>query len=185
MRIILMRHGKPDLIKAKPLASHEFHQWIQAYNNAPLCAESTPSDDALKVANECAFVVCSHLRRSQESAQRLELTTAHSDENFREVDMPHGNLYLPSLSPSAWTVLFRCLWFMGYARNSETFHSAQVRASAGARQLHELAQQHGSVIFVGHGLFNRFVAKALLRNGWRGAANPGSGYWEFGIYEFS
>lgn len=184
MRIILMRHGKPDLTDTKPLASHEFHQWIRAYNSAPLCAESTPRDDAKKIASECVLVVCSHLRRSQESAQRLGVAIAHSDEIFREMEMPHGKLYLPKLLPAVWALFFRCLWFMGYARNSETFRAARGRAALAAQQLQALAQQHESVLFIGHGLLNRFVAKELRRNGWRGSANPSRRYWDFGVYEF-
>lgn len=183
MRIILMRHGKPDVSEAKPVAAHEFYQWINAYNQAPLCQQSTPSAEAQRIANECVFTVCSNLSRSQESAHRLGLAIAHSDEVFREMEMPHGKLSLPKLSPAFWALLFRCLWFLGYARNSESFRAAQIRAVAAAQQLQELARQHQAVIFIGHGLLNRFIAKALLRNGWRGSRNPSPGYWEFGVYE--
>lgn len=183
MRIILMRHGKPDLAESKPLASHEFHQWINAYNHAPLCEQSTPNAEAQRIASECALTVCSHLRRSQESARRLGLSVAHSGEIFREMEMPHGKLLLPKFSPAFWAILFRCLWFMGYTRNSESFSSARNRAVIAAQQLQELARQHQSVIFVGHGLFNRYVAKELRRNGWSGLRNPSPRYWEYGVYQ--
>lgn len=183
MRIILMRHGKPDLADSKSLASHEFHQWISAYNHAPLCEQSAPNAEVQRIANKCALTVCSHLRRSQESAQRLGLTIFHSDEIFREMEMPHGKLYLPKLPPAFWAVLFRCLWFLGYRCNSESFSAARQRAVIAAQQLQDLARQHESVIFIGHGLFNRFVAKELRRKGWRGSANPGARYWEYSVYQ--
>jgi len=183
MRIILMRHGKPDLTESKPLASHEFHQWIHAYNQAPLCEQSTPTAEATLIASECAFTVCSSLRRSRESAQRLGLDIARSDEIFREMEMPHSKLLLPKFSPGIWSVLFRCLWFMGYSRNSESFVAARHRAAVAAQQLQALARQYQSVIFIGHGLFNRFVARELRLNGWRGVANPSRRYWGFSVYE--
>lgn len=47
----------------------------------------------------------------------------------------------------------------------------------------KLAKEYESVLFVGHGIFNRLLAKELKSLGWCGPSNPGSKYWSFGVYE--
>jgi len=57
------------------------------------------------------------------------------------------------------------------------------RASEAVEKLSEIAQEYESVLFVGHGVYNRILAKELSRHGWSGPKNPGSNHWEFGVYE--
>jgi hypothetical protein len=52
-----------------------------------------------------------------------------------------------------------------------------------ALRLIELAKSHESVLFIGHGLLNRYVAEFLRANAWHGPTNPGKHYWSFGVYE--
>jgi len=87
------------------------------------------------------------------------------------------------LSPKFWAVFFRILWLLGYSRNSETYSEAKNRAVDAAKVLTELANEYEKVIFVGHGVFNRILAKELRKTGWAGPRNPGSKHWGFGIYE--
>ena len=71
------------------------------------------------------------------------------------------------------------------ASKSESLTEARQRAFGGATLLKELATNSEVVLLVGHGIVNRFIAKELLSTGWHGPANPGTHYWEFGIYDYS
>jgi len=51
------------------------------------------------------------------------------------------------------------------------------RAGRMADRLIALVQEHGSVLAVGHGMFNRFVASQLRARGWRGPKLLSHGYW--------
>ncbi|MEZ5536946.1 MAG: histidine phosphatase family protein [Thiolinea sp.] len=100
-----------------------------------------------------------------------------------EAGLPAADWKIIKLSPKIWSVLFRILWLSGYPKNSESFKAAKSRASDAAEKLTEIAQQHDSVLFVGHGVFNRILANELRRQGWSGPKNPGSVHWAFGVYE--
>jgi broad specificity phosphatase PhoE len=186
MRIVLLRHGKPDVPKLGKLRASEIYQWIESYNSAGLNIEHRPSREAIEIANNCNTIVCSDLPRSIESARALGVREVnHIESMFREMGLPYASFPSPKLSPNIWAALFRVLWFFGYSSNGESLREAKLRASNGASMLKEIAANTGSVLLVGHGFVNRFIAKELLSNGWQGPASPGKKYWEFGIYEYA
>jgi len=186
MRIVLLRHGKPDVPEFGKLSACEIHLWIKSYNAAGLKTDHSPSRKAVEMAKLCNTIVCSDLPRSVESARALGVEkTSHVEPMFREMGLPYASFPSPKFSPSIWAALFRVLWFFGYASNSESLREARVRAAKGASRLKELAARNGSVLLVGHGFVNKFIAKELLSNGWHGPASPGKKYWEFGVYEYA
>lgn len=186
MLIVLLRHGKPDFPEHGKLRVGEIHRWVESYNSAGLVAQHKPSKQAIEVANSCNAVVCSNLPRSVESAYALGVNEIDFIEPiFREMELPHGSFPSPKLSPNFWAALFRFLWFFGYSSNGESLREAKSRASMGANRLKEIAENNGSVLFVGHGFVNRFIAKELLSTGWHGPMNPGKQFWEFGVYEYA
>ena len=141
---------------------------------------------AIEVAKSCNIVVCSDLPRSVESARALGVNEIDFIESmFREMELPHGSFPSPKLSPNIWAAFFRLLWFFGYSSNGESLREAKSRASKGANRLKEIAANNGSVLLVGHGFVNRFIANELVSNGWQGPANPGKQFWEFGVYEYA
>lgn len=185
MEVILVRHGKPDFPVRKRIASREISRFIRAYDAAPLEASSTPPQALVDIARTCGCVVCSDLSRSQASAARLDISHIHlSDPLFREAGLPHTSLPLPMLSPYLWFTLFRVLWFAGFAANGESLGEAKARARRAAQKLKEMAASHGTVLFVGHGVFNSLIARELLASRWRGPRSPGTGYWDFSVYRF-
>jgi len=74
------------------------------------------------------------------------------------------------------------LWLLGYSKNSESLKESKSRALQSANILIELADKHGRVLFVGHGVYNRLLANELKSMGWSGPKSPGSKYWSFGVY---
>jgi len=183
MEIILLRHGKPEMPSLEKTNAAGFSRWVELYNLSRLCSSSIPSSDVVSEAKLCTVVVCSELQRSIDSAKALgfnEVTLKSSI--FNEAGMPVANWEYLKLSPKLWSIVFRILWLFGYSFDSESFKEAKLRASKSARVLIDLAKKHERVIFVGHGVYNRILAKELKSLGWAGPKNPGSKYWSYAVY---
>lgn len=184
MKIIMLRHGKPVTPSMGKLSAAEFFGWVREYNAAGLCPTSIPTSQAKESASECNAIVCSALPRSIESAKALkDEGIVLSDSIFNEAGLPIANWQVMKLSPKTWAVAFRVLWLLGYSTNSESFKEAKYRASEAVEKLTDIAREHESVLFVGHGVYNRILSNELRRHGWLGPKNPGSNHWAFGVYE--
>jgi broad specificity phosphatase PhoE len=189
MKIILLRHGEPkinlsDMLKVR-CSAIEIEPLIKAYTDSGLNAQNKPTSKALRVTKTCKAVVCSDLPRSIESAKALGVSNiCLVDSVFRESDLPYAEWRYPRLALFTWFLFFRAIWFLGYSNNGEPISSARKRAEIAFLKLKRMANEHGSVMLIGHGIINRLVAKELRMNGWRGPKNPGDNYWEYGIYEY-
>ena len=184
MKIVILRHGKPVTPPLRRISASVFSEWVHEYNAAGLCPTSQPTEHAKKCADECNAVVCSALPRSIESAKALnDKNIVLSDPIFNEAGLPVANWQVMKLSPKVWAVAFRILWLLGYSSNSESFKEAKSRASEAVEKLSEIALEYESVLFVGHGVYNRILSNELRQHGWLGPKNPGSNHWEFGVYE--
>ena len=185
MEITIIRHGKSlNNTKARMSASG-FGQWIDSYNHSGIDTRYAPSSHALAQAGTCATVVCSHLCRSIESARALGVLSIDvQDALFRECDMPYTHWKYPKLSVSGWSLLFRVLQMFGYSSNAESLKEAKLRAKRCALQLGQLANENGSVLFVGHGFLNWLIVRQLLRQGWVGPRHAGREHWSYGIYRY-
>lgn len=185
MRIILLRHGKPNLSSTKRINSTEFGKWISQCNTAKLNLKYQPNIRTVEVVKKANKYVCSNLSRSTESANILGVSKIDCIESyFREAELPYIKIPLLKLFPETWAIIFRILWFFGLKTNGESLLEAKNRASTGADKLRKLANSDGSVVFIGHGFMNRFIAKELLSNGWQNSTPLSDKYWEFGVYEY-
>lgn len=184
MKIAILRHGKPEPIPKDRIPASKFIDWINSYNASSLSESSIPGDAALACANECNAIVSSNLQRSIDSAKALD-SEKHliSDGQFMEAGMPSASWKILKLPPNTWAVIFRLMWLFGYSKNSESYKEAKKRASDAATKLINLAQEHGQLLFVGHGMFNRLLVKELKGRGWSGPKSLGSTYWSFGVYD--
>jgi hypothetical protein len=183
LQIVLMRHGKPKIDKSLRVNAKGFGVWVEQYNAAGIDHECPPSGFAVEQAAQCAFIVCSNLPRSLESARALGIAHADiCDPGFREMDMPHASWRFPRLPPGVWTIFFRLAWALGYSSNAESFAAAKERARQCAERLTDLASIHGTVLFVGHGSLNWFIARYLNGIGWSCPSSPPRKYWEFSVY---
>lgn len=184
MKITILRHGKPVTPSLAKISAAKFSEWVDEYDSAGLCTTSKPTESAHDFANECNAVVCSELPRSLESAKALNnRNIVLSNSMFNEAGLPIANWQMLELSPKIWAVAFRVLWVFGYSRNSESIKEAKLRVAEAVEKLTEVAIEHESVLFVGHGVYNRMLANELRRSGWSGPRNPGSKHWSFGVYE--
>lgn len=190
MKIVLLRHGEPEIDLSNMLkmkcSANELKPLIRAYTDSGLNKQKEPPSEAVCVSKSCRSVVCSDLPRSIESAKALALPKIDLvDSVFRESDLPHANWRYPKLTLLTWLLFFRALWFLGYSNNGEPISTAKQRAQIAFVKLKQMADEHGSVMLIGHGIVNRLVAKKLRSNGWQGPKNPGNNYWEFGVYEYN
>jgi broad specificity phosphatase PhoE len=183
MRITILRHGKPDFEWQRTVRGSDFRNLEHTYDSSGIVG--TPPEDSLDLVNQHKFVVCSDLPRSIQSAKALGAKSIHfSSEVFREMNLPYFDSVRLKLPLNYWVILLRSLWFLGFSKNTESFALAKVRAKKVSEKLIELAGEHHSVLFVGHGFLNHYVAKELLVNHWVGPRSPGKKYWEYGTYEY-
>jgi len=99
--------------------------------------------------------------------------------------MPHGKWTYPKLSISSWSLIFRLFQIAGHSFNSESYKEAKERSIVCANQLADLARNHGSVLFVGHGALNWLLHKQLLRMGWSGSQKSAKDHWAFTDYAYN
>ncbi|MEI8574055.1 hypothetical protein U737_12715 [Methylomonas sp. LW13] len=183
MEITLIRHGKPAFELKGKVKARDIGEIVSCYDLSGIADE--PPEHAKQRASACHIAVCSDFIRSLESAKALGFADVLlSDPVFREIAVPHFKQGGLTMSVGAWGLLLRCLSTMGFSRNGESLAMAKQRAQVAASLLIDLAHEHQSVLLVGHGFVNYFIAQALLARNWVGPAKPGGGYWEYGVYRY-
>ncbi len=181
MEITLIRHGKPTFELKGKAKARDVGEIISRYDLSGIADE--PPEHAKRCASACRVAVCSDFIRSLESATALGFSDILlSDPVFREIAIPHFKQGALTMSLNAWGILFRCLSVLGFAQNGESLAMAKQRAQVAASTLIDLASEHKSVLLVGHGFVNYFIAQELLARNWVGPSKPGGGHWEYGVY---
>ncbi|MEW8657370.1 MAG: histidine phosphatase family protein [Candidatus Thiodiazotropha endolucinida] len=182
MQITLIRHGRPEYQLSGRVRADELPSIAERYDASGIM--DTPPSTTIDAIAGHDIVVCSHLKRSLESVSALGISDIHlSDPLFAETMIPHFDTGSIALPVEIWVGLLRLLWLLGFAANGEALSKARYRAEQAAEKLMELATGENHVVLVGHGLFNYFIAGALLKKGWCGPRKPGRDYWEFGCYQ--
>jgi len=182
--IILVRHGRSALRVPRWVSGDALHGTARRYEEAGIRRTPPPSRELRRHASAAAMLACSHTRRAIESARRLDHTREPlTDPVFREAGLPLRAPVAVPLSFDAWIVIGRIAWFLGWSADAESFSTARRRAAKAVRRLTQLAKQHGSVLLVGHGVFNALIAVELRRRGWRGPLwNPAAAHWTYARY---
>lgn len=178
VEITFVRHG-PSCCKSQGRCSvKQFKEWVKSYDEMGILQEPVVPLDTIRKCQDSSVIITSSLVRAVESTRVLlsgiEKKTIQS-KMFREAELPiiDGIPSFIRLKPSCWAFLFRFLWMAGYGGKKETFRQARRRAEKASGTLMEYARIHGKVVVVGHGIFNRMVAKALIKKGWQGEYPPG------------
>lgn len=183
MQITILRHGQPEFKWERSVKGTEIRNLVKAYDSAGIIG--SPSEEAQNLAGHHNCVVCSDLPRSLQSARAIGATTIHlSDPVFRETNIPYFDNVSIKLPIKLWVVILRGLWFLGFSKNTESISVAKYRAKLASEKLIELSSKHHSVLLVGHGFLNHYIAQELLANNWLGSSSPGKKYWEFGTYKY-
>ncbi|HMH64459.1 MAG TPA: histidine phosphatase family protein [Rhizomicrobium sp.] len=184
MRILLIRHGQPN-IALRPATDHAgFAAYIDAYEEAGLSPANLPPDELRDLARELDHVFTSDRPRSRQSATALaahaELT---ADPLFAEAPLAAPRLPLLRMRVPKWAVVSRLLWHAGFHPGIETARSASGRAVRAADILIAKASKTGVAALVAHGYFNWMIGRQLKRRGFRRTGSHQARYWNTVIYE--
>jgi len=187
MKIVIQRHGKPDIGKWGKIPSSEMIQWINCYNESGVTIDNKPCSESLAHAKN-SFVVCSTLERSMHSVELLKVDEFVADASFCEAELPVVNVPLLKMAPHSWSIMFRIFWFLGLSKNVESKMEISSRVKLACTTLETLAEEHKNILLIGHGIMNRLIAKELLERGWGGEKAPngkkyhGYSYWEYSVF---
>ena len=107
-------------------------------------------------------------------------TTVETSDLFLEAPLPAPPMPI-SLPMSAWWVIGRFYWWLGYKGNFECRVDVEARAELAADRVIKAAE-NGDVLVCAHGWFNRMVGRRLKRRGWRVVHNGGDAYWGWRKY---
>jgi broad specificity phosphatase PhoE len=185
MEISLIRHGKSKHIDNNRITCKEFGDWIKKYDSSGVFKENSYPSETLEIIASANLVLTSDLKRSIESVKLLNPNiNAISEPVFRETELPNlfKKLWGLKLNPNIWAVILRCLWFCGYSWGCESLNNAKDRAKIASDLLAEYAQDHSSVVLVGHGFFNMLIAKGLQKMGWKCERKINSKHWNCTTY---
>jgi len=187
MQITILRHGIPDLSEWGKIHSSNIPEWIEAYNLAGVKNEVSPFCQEMVRELKHKFIVCSTLPRSIHSAEIIGYQSPHLiDAIFCEAELPKVQIPIIQLTPHVWSMIFRVFWFAGVSIKAESLEAFKSRVSLAAEKLIQLAKNYDSVLFIGHGVINRFLAKELISKGWSGEEAPnGKKYWGYKYWEFA
>ena len=184
MEISLIRHGKSRLMENERITYLTFKKWVEKYDSNGVYEESAYPSATLEKVKASNFIITSDLKRAVESAQYLKpKSRIVTDSLFREIQLPSMSSKFNhlKLKPNTWAILLRLLWYGGYSNKCESMTQVKLRANKAAHQLIYFADEYQSVILVGHGFFNMFIAKELQKKGWKG---KGDGIKHWGCQTF-
>ncbi|WP_243293102.1 phosphoglycerate mutase family protein [Bacillus sp. FJAT-47783] len=171
MEISLIRHGRSKFTENRRISSKEFHDWVKSYDEHGVFEETIYPSLTTEKIQSSNLVITSDLKRAIESAKllspKVELIS-NSLFNETELPLPSVNLKGLKLIPNYWLVVMRSLWLSGYSNGCESLKEAKQRSKKAAQLLVEYAEEHNTVCLVGHGFFNRLLAKELKNMGWEG-----------------
>jgi broad specificity phosphatase PhoE len=184
MRIVLVRHGKPGDVSVAAIVGHDIGRWVRHYDAAGITREVAPPAIVCDLASSAGCVLASSVRRARESAAWIAASKdVRIDPELREAALPESLGVSLRLSPGTWVVLARIVWWLNWCASDETIATTRRRAGRVADHLAALADEYGSVMAVGHGMFNRFVARQLRRRGWRGPKTLPRVYWSVAQFD--
>ena len=183
MRIILIRHGRPN-IPVSPRTSHrEFRTYIDAYEEAGLDPESMPPEELQDLLREIDAIFTSERRRSKDSARALaphaELI---ADPLIAEAPLASPPIPLRKMRRAKWAVVARILWHAGYHPEIENYRRAKHRASQAADILVARANRDGAAALVAHGYFNLIIGRELRQRGFAKSGSHRARFWNSVIY---
>src|SRR5277367_671388 len=183
MRIILIRHGRPNIATAPRTSHREFRSYIDDYEAAGLDPESMPPDELQDLLGELDAVFTSGRKRSVDSARALaphaELI---ADPLFAEAPLASPPIPLLKMKVPKWAVVARILWHAGYHPEIENYRRAKHRAVQAADILVKRARADGAAALVAHGYFNYIIGRELRRRGFRKSGSHRAHFWNSVVY---
>src|SRR5579862_3895459 len=185
-RIILIRHGRPDIPVSPRTSHHEFRNYIDAYEQSGLDPRSVPPEELQDLVREIAAVFTSGRKRADESARVLApKAELIADPLFVEAPLAAPRIPLLKMRVPKWAVVARIFWHAGYHPEIENYRRAKHRASEAADILVERARADGIAALVAHGYFNFLIGRELRRRGFAKSGSHRARFWNAVIYALS
>lgn len=184
MRIILVRHGRPDISTRLRTSHRGFKAYIDAYEAAGLAPDCAPPEEVQDLVKSLSAIYTSDKPRSQDSARALapeaELI---ADPLFVEAPLASPHIPLLRIRVPAWAVMARILWHAGYHPEIENYRRTKQRAKHAADILMGRAREEGIAALVAHGYFNAIIGRELRRRGFHKHGAHRVRYWNAVVYE--
>jgi len=184
-RIILVRHGRPDLPLRPRTGHHGFRDYIDAYEAAGLDPQSLPPRELADLVRELDHVFSSDRPRAHQSARALAPhAELRADPLFAEAPLASPHIPLLKMRVPKWAVVARLLWHAGYHPEIENYARARQRAERAADILIDKVRGGDSAVLVAHGYFNAMLGRILRRRGFARTGSHRVRYWNDVIYEW-
>lgn len=184
MKIVLIRHGKPDIHKGRWINRRGFASYIEDYERAGLDPASHPPQRVRDLTAAATKVFTSDRPRSLQSGARL-LPAAQmiSDPLFMEAQMKSPGLPLMRMHAAGWSVVGRLAWHAGHSSGVESWRACKARALRAMDTLAAEAQTNDIAVLVAHGYINLMIGIRLLQRGWTRDGKHRAEYWNTVVYE--
>jgi len=175
--IILVRHAKVDIEGCEPIFASEMAAWVEAYDKAPIDAESKPSQEVLHAIKAADILLTSRLPRTITSAVLTGKGIDASEACFNEAAVPEVHIPFMKLSPRSWLSVLRFLLLAGLGNKDASLQSSKKRAKEATIRLLQYTQTCERVVLIGHGGMNWLIKKELLKQGWELSGKPSHRNW--------
>lgn len=173
MRLIVIRHGRPEWQLPFMASLAQFEQLSAGYDAAGLSAVGRRAVETLAGRLPKTLILSSDLLRARETAEIIGRgEVIDFDSIFREVPTSQiatnllGRLWVPA---TIWALIKRCCWVLGIGECSEKPRAAWNRAAEATVKILKHSGDE-SVILVSHGCFVVVLALYLR---WRGLIDRG------------
>ncbi len=181
-KIILIRHGKPDVFllseSKRKVRINEMKEFFNSYKLSGIDKSFLPKEKLINIIPQAKKIYTSELNRSIQSAQYFGL---FNDKNvhhlFNEAELPLYNKSLLKLKPIDWQALLRTFWFLGLSKNTHSVKETVKRAAKAALLLKNEVITEECVALFGHGVFNYFIKNELVKKGGILSDKWDYGYW--------
>ncbi|MGH6878083.1 MAG: histidine phosphatase family protein [Rhizomicrobium sp.] len=183
LRIILIRHGQPDIPVAPRASHHEFRSYIDAYEQSGLDPDSAPPEELQDLVGELSAVFTSGRKRAHDSARALAPNAELiADPLFAEAPLASPRIPILRMTVPKWAVVARVLWHAGYHPEIEDYRRAKRRGSEAADILMARARQDGAAALVAHGYFNLIIGRELRHRDFTKSGSHRARFWNAVIY---
>lgn len=177
--IVVIRHGRVAIASDVLFSREDFLRYVEDYDAAPLCSDSRPPEELLERLRLARRLFASELPRARESSRILFLDRdIRYDAMFNEEPhhlVPRLPFRMPLLAWFAWSRF-------GEAMSPSLHRAVAARGSIAAKRL-IVEAHHGPTALIGHGWFNRVIARSLIESGWRcSLRHGGSEPWSFRVF---
>jgi broad specificity phosphatase PhoE len=183
MRLIMVRHGRPEWQLPFGMSLSRFEQVSVGYDAAHLSAKGMRALEPVAERLPPALILSSDLPRARETAETISRgrATVECDPVFRELRGPHiatprlGRLWAPA---AMWALTRRCCWLFGIGEFSEGPRAAWHRVAQATSKLLTRFETEETIILVSHAWFLILLALHLRQRGFieQGPLIPRFGY---------